>query len=143
MHRISIPVLMACAVFFEAASVAQACARQADAARRYAQIAAALHPSEGNYMVEDFRFHNNGQTLPSLRFHYTTLGQPHRNSAGQVTNAVLFLHGTGSSGQQVLSPQFVGVLFGPGKLFDARRYFVILPDDIGHGESSSRATACA
>ncbi len=135
MHRISIAVLTACAVLFGAVYAAHAGGRQANAARRYAKIAAALHPSEGNYAVKDFRFHN-GQTLPSLRLHYTTLGRPRRDSSGQVTNAVLFLHGTGGSGRQFLIPQFAGVLFGPGELLDARRYFIILPDDIGHGESS-------
>ncbi|HVB99660.1 MAG TPA: alpha/beta fold hydrolase [Candidatus Dormibacteraeota bacterium] len=135
MRRIAIAVLMVCAVFFGGASAAHAGARQADAARRYAQIAAALHPSEGNYVVKDFRFHN-GQTLPSLRLHYTTLGHPRRNSAGQVTNAVLLLHATGATGHQFLAPPFAGVLFGPGELLDARRYFIILPDEIGHGRSS-------
>ncbi len=134
MRRISIAVLTAFAFLAGAASAAHA-GGQASAARRYAQIAAALHPSEGNYVVKDFRFHN-GQTLPSLRLHYTTLGRPRRNSSGQVTNAVLFLHGTGGSGRGFLMPQFAGVLFGPGELLDARRYFIILPDDIGHGHSS-------
>ncbi len=126
---------MACAVFFAGAPAARAGARQADAARRDAQIAAALHPSEGNYVVKNFRFHN-GQTLANLRLHYTTLGHPRRNSAGQVTNAVLFLHATGLNGHQFLAPSFAGVLFGPGELLDARRYFIILPDEIGHGHSS-------
>jgi homoserine O-acetyltransferase len=98
-------------------------------------IVAGLHPAEGNYIARDFRF-QDGQTMPALRLHYTTLGRPHRNARGRVTNAVLFLHGTGGSGHQFLSPQFAGVLFGPGELLDASRYYIILPDDIGHGHSS-------
>ena len=135
MRRISIAVLMASAVFFGAASSAHAGARQGDAESRDAQIAAALHPTEGNYVVKDFRFHN-GQTLRNLRLHYTALGHPRRNAAGQVTNAVLLLHATGQTGHQFLMPSFAGVLFGPGEPLDARRYYIILPDDIGHGQSS-------
>lgn len=98
-------------------------------------IAAALHPVEADYVARNFRF-DDGQTLPELRLHYTTLGQPRRDARGRVTNAVLFLHGTGGSGHQFLNPNFAGVLFGPGELLDAARYFIILPDDIGHGRSS-------
>ena len=68
--------------------------------------------------------------------HYTTLGKPVRDAHGHTANAVLILHGTGGSGQQFLQPQFAGVLFGPGQLLDATRYFIILPDGIGHGKSS-------
>ena len=85
--------------------------------------------------THDFHF-KSGETLPELRLHYTTLGKPERDSAGNVTNAVLILHGTGGSGHQFLAPQFADVLFGPGQLLDANRYFIILPDDIGHGKSS-------
>ena len=100
-----------------------------------AQIAAALHPVEADYITRDFHF-DDGQTMPELRLHYTTLGHPHRNASGRVTNAVLFLHGTGGTGHQFLSPNFAGVLFGPGELLDANKYFIILTDDIGHGHSS-------
>jgi homoserine O-acetyltransferase len=68
--------------------------------------------------------------------HYTTLGAPMRDDAGKVRNAVLILHGTSGSGQSFLREQFAGVLFGPGQLLDATRYFIILPDGIGHGNSS-------
>lgn len=90
---------------------------------------------EADYVARDFHF-RSGETLPQLRLHYTTLGKPERDSAGKVTNAVLILHGTGGSGHQFLSPQFADVLFGPGQLLDANRYFIILPDNIGHGKSS-------
>jgi len=92
-------------------------------------------PREGDFVVHDFHF-KSGETLPELRLHYMTLGQPSRDAQGRVTNAVLILHGTGGSGRQFLSPQFAGVLFGPGQLLDTNRYFVILPDGSGHGHSS-------
>jgi homoserine O-acetyltransferase len=91
--------------------------------------------TEGDFVVHHFQFHS-GESLPELRLHYATLGKPVRDAAGHTTNAVLILHGTGGSGQQFFQPQFAGVLFGPGQLLDAARYFIILPDGIGHGKSS-------
>jgi homoserine O-acetyltransferase/O-succinyltransferase len=91
--------------------------------------------AEGDFVAHDFKFHS-GESLPELRLHYRTLGKPTRDPQGRVTNAVLILHGTGGSGQQFLQPQFAGVLFGPGQLLDGTRYFIILPDGIGHGKSS-------
>ena len=91
--------------------------------------------TEGDFVVHDFKF-RAGESLPELRLHYRTLGNPARDAQGHVTNAVLILHGTGGSGQQFLQPQFAGVLFGPGQLLDATRFFIILPDGIGHGKSS-------
>src|SRR5665213_506163 len=79
---------------------------------------------------------SSGESLPELRIHYTTLGTPARDASGRITNAVLVLHGTGGSGHQFLRAQFAGELFGPGQLLDDSRYFIILPDDIGHGKSS-------
>jgi homoserine O-acetyltransferase/O-succinyltransferase len=105
-----------------------------------AQIAAALHASEADYTVRGFRF-DSGQTLPTLRLHYATLGSPRRSASGRVTNAVLILHGTGGSGRQFLGANFAGVLFGPGELLDANKYFIILPDEIGHGRSSRPSDA--
>jgi homoserine O-acetyltransferase len=93
------------------------------------------HVSEGDYVADNFRF-VSGETLPELRLHYTALGQPHRNADGRVDNAVLILHATGGSGRNFLTDRFGGVLFGKGQLLDANRYFIILPDDIGHGKSS-------
>jgi homoserine O-acetyltransferase len=90
---------------------------------------------EGDFVVRDFRF-ASGETLTELRLHYTTLGTPARGAGGRVTNAVLILHGTGGNGHQFLRPQFAGELFGPGQLLDAARYYIILPDGIGHGKSS-------
>ncbi|MGE5185243.1 MAG: alpha/beta fold hydrolase [Acidobacteriota bacterium] len=84
---------------------------------------------EGDVVLADFHF-TDGETLPALRIHYTTLGT-HRGD-----NAVLIMHGTTGSGHQFFAPQFAGELFGPGQPLDAQRYFIILPDDIGHGRSS-------
>jgi homoserine O-acetyltransferase/O-succinyltransferase len=91
--------------------------------------------TEGDFVVHNFQFHD-GESLPDLRLHYTTLGKPSRDAQGRVTNAVLIMHGTGGTGQQFLRPVFAGVLFGPGQLLDSSKYFIILPDDIGHGKSS-------
>jgi homoserine O-acetyltransferase len=90
---------------------------------------------EGDYVVPDFHFASS-EELRGLRMHYATLGTPVRDAKGKVTNAVLLLHGTSGTGEQFLSPQFAGVLFGPGQLLDVTRYYVILPDNIGHGKSS-------
>jgi homoserine O-acetyltransferase len=92
-------------------------------------------PAQGDYVVRDFKF-KSGETLPELKLHYATLGTPARDGAGVVRNAVLIMHGTGGAGSQFLTPQFAGVLFGPGQLLDATRYFIILPDAVGHGASS-------
>src|SRR5712691_5561128 len=94
-----------------------------------------LTPQEADFIVPDFHFKSN-ETLPELRLHYMTLGKPIRDAQGRVTNAVLILHGTGGTGRQFLGPEFAGVLFGPGQLLDAGRYYIILPDAIGHGRSS-------
>ena len=100
-----------------------------------AQAAAPAVGHEGDYVASDFHL-NSGETLAQLRLHYLTLGHPVRDAAGHVANAVLILHGTTGSGRQFLSPVFAGVLFGPGQLLDTARYYVILPDGIGHGRSS-------
>lgn len=92
-------------------------------------------PAEGDYIAHNFHF-RTGETLPELRLHYFTFGKPVKDASGKVTNAVLILHATGGSGRQFLAPQFADALFGPGQLLDANRYFIILPDDIGHGKSS-------
>jgi len=90
---------------------------------------------EGDFIVHDFRF-QNGDVLPELRLHYITLGMPQRNKAGRVTNAVLMLHGTPSTGKSFLAPSLANELFGAGQLLDASRYYIILPDGIGRGGSS-------
>ena len=96
---------------------------------------APVAPIAGDFVMDEFRF-DGGQTLAKLKIHYVTLGTPHRGPSGRVDNAVLILHGTGGTGRQFLSEPFAGVLFGPGQLLDASRYYLILPDGIGHGGSS-------
>src|SRR5688572_18597893 len=90
---------------------------------------------EGDIVLRDFRF-GSGERLAELRIHYATLGAPRRDAQGRIANAVILLHGTGGSGRQFLQPQFADELFGPGQPLDLARYFVILPDNIGHGRSS-------
>jgi homoserine O-acetyltransferase len=100
-----------------------------------AQPPASYPVTEGDYVAHDFKF-KSGEQLPELRLHYLTLGKLARDAQGRPTNAVLILHGTGGSSQQFLRPQFAGELFGPGQLLDINRYFIILPDGVGHGKSS-------
>jgi len=90
---------------------------------------------DGTVTLPTFRF-GTGEALPELRLHYLTLGTPHRNAAGNVDNAVLLLHGTGGDAHSLMNPVFSNVLFGPGQVLDITKYFLILPDDIGHGASS-------
>jgi homoserine O-acetyltransferase len=87
------------------------------------------------YTIRDFRF-RSGETLPALRINYTVLGKPHRNAKGEIDNAVMILHGTGGTGRQFLAPQFADELYGPGQPLDITKYWIILPDNIGHGKSS-------
>jgi homoserine O-acetyltransferase len=99
------------------------------------QPAASPRPAESDFVIRNFRF-ASGETLPELRIHYRTYGSPARNAQGIVTNAVLVMHGTGGSGAQFVGRNFAGELFGPGQPLDAAKFFIILPDDIGHGRSS-------
>jgi homoserine O-acetyltransferase/O-succinyltransferase len=85
-------------------------------------------PKQADWIARDFRFHT-GEVMPELRLHYTTIGEP----SGQ---PVLVLHGTTQSGPSLLTSAFAGELFGPGQPLDAARYYIILPDGIGHGKSS-------
>lgn len=89
----------------------------------------------GDFTIRNFHF-GDGETLTQLRIHYCTLGTPVRDASSKVRNAVLILHGTSGAGDNFLTDDFAGVLFGPGQLLDARKYYIILPDGIGHGGSS-------
>ena len=102
-----------------------------------ARAAAADYPApvEADYLITDFRF-ASGESLPQLRIHYRTLGTPRRDARGVVRNAVLIMHGTGGSGAQFIRPEFAGALFGSGQPLDATRFFIVLPDGIGHGNSA-------
>jgi homoserine O-acetyltransferase/O-succinyltransferase len=92
-------------------------------------------PAQGDFVLRDFHF-SSGETMPALRMHYRTLGKPVRDSRGVVRNAVLITHGTGGASTQFLRPEFAGELFATGGLLDAARYYIILIDGIGHGQSS-------
>ena len=92
-------------------------------------------PQEGDFTVHNFRF-QSGETLPEIRIRYRTLGQPTKDANGRTTNAVLVLHGTGGTGQTFLRPIFAGVLFGAGQVLDAGKFYIIIPDNLGHGKSS-------
>jgi homoserine O-acetyltransferase len=92
-------------------------------------------PVEADFILHDFHF-ASGETLPELRMHYLTYGTAAHDAAGRTTNAVLVLHGTTGSGRQFLQPQFAQELLAPGQPLDVRKYYVILPDDVGHGRSS-------
>ncbi len=92
-------------------------------------------PIEGDFTVQYFKF-ASGETLAQLRIHYRAFGSPRRDAHGVVRNAVLILHGTGGAGAGLVREDFAGELFGPGQLLDANRYFIVLPDGIGHGHSS-------
>jgi homoserine O-acetyltransferase/O-succinyltransferase len=97
-------------------------------------------PTEGDFLLKNFQF-ASGETLPEVRLHYRTLGQPQRDKDGKVQNAVLILHATGGKGANFLGERlpadwFAGQLFGKGQPLDATRYFLIIPDNIGHGQSS-------
>jgi homoserine O-acetyltransferase len=103
------------------------------AAAGVAQETAAVQ--QGDFVAHDFHF-RSGEQLAEMKLHYRTLGAAHRDAQGHVDNAVMILHGTGGAGTQFLAPYFAGVLFGPGQLLDAKKYYIVLPDDIGHGGSS-------
>jgi homoserine O-acetyltransferase len=86
-------------------------------------------PAEGDFTIRNFKFHD-GESIGELKLHYYTVGNP------SAASAVLVMHGTGGTGKGFFSPNFAGELFGPGQPLDATKYFIILPDAIGHGGSS-------
>lgn len=91
--------------------------------------------TEGNFSIKDFHF-NSGEVLPELRLHYVTLGTPHRNASGEIDNAILLLHSTGSDTTEFFESDFSGPLYGPGQPFDLSKFYMVIPDSIGHGKSS-------
>jgi homoserine O-acetyltransferase len=92
-------------------------------------------PNESDFVIRNFKF-ADGEMLPELRIHYRTVGQLQKDSNGKATNAVLITHGTTGSGAQFIRPEFAGELFGAGQPLDATKFFLVLPDGIGHGKSS-------
>ena len=95
----------------------------------------AAAPVPADAWFEQYRF-RDGEVLPRLRLHYATLGTPHRNAAGEIDNAVLVVHWTGVDGSALLTKNYVDALFAPGRPLDAARYYLIFPDNVGHGRSS-------
>src|SRR6266480_1707608 len=104
-------------------------------AARFASGADYPAPTESDFTIHDFKF-ASGETLPELRVHYRTLGKPEKGAQGKTTNVVLIMHGTTGSGAQFIRPEFAGELFGKDQLLDATKFFIVLPDGIGHGKSS-------
>src|SRR5213082_1583012 len=104
-------------------------------AARFASGADYPAPTESDFTIHDFKF-ASGETLPELRVHYRTLGKPEKDAQGKTTNAVLIMHGTTGSGAQFIRPEFAGELFGKDQPLDAMKYFILMPDGIGHGKSS-------
>lgn len=100
-----------------------------------AQLSTRWPVAEGDATFRDFRF-KTGEVLPELKVHYRTLGTPKKDAKGRIVNAVMVLHGTGGTGAQFLNPQFADELYGPGQPLDITKYYIILPDSIGHGGSS-------
>ncbi len=92
-------------------------------------------PTEGDFTINNFKF-TSGETLPELKIHYRTLGKIEKDSNGKVTNAVLVMHGTTGTGAQFIRPEFAGELFGKDQPLDSTKFFIVLPDGIGHGKSS-------
>src|SRR6266576_5371919 len=92
-------------------------------------------PVEGDYTIRDFKF-ASGEILPELHLHYRTLGKPEKHAQGKTTNTILIMHGTTGSGAQFIRPEFAGELYGKDQPLDATRFFIVLPDGIGHGKSS-------
>jgi homoserine O-acetyltransferase/O-succinyltransferase len=101
----------------------------------FAQLAAVPPPVQGDFVMKDFTF-ASGATLPELRIHYRTFGTLKKDARGRAANAVLILHGTSGSGENFLNENFAGFLFVPGGLLDPAKYYIVIPDGIGHGKSS-------
>src|SRR5271167_841698 len=99
------------------------------AATSFAAVAADYPPpKQGDFIAHDFKFHG-GEVMAELKLHYTTVGE----ATGE---PVLVLHGSGGSAASMLTPTFAGELFGAGRPLDAKKYYIIIPDGIGHGKSS-------
>lgn len=104
-------------------------------ANAFAQPASYPAPVDGDFIARDYVF-TSGDRIPEVKIHYRTVGTPRKDVDGVVRNGVLILHGTGGSGRGFLSETYAGRLFGKGQPLDAERYFIILPDNVGHGQSS-------
>src|SRR5579859_3568588 len=102
--------------------------------------AAQMEQAQRDVIFPNYKF-KDGETLSALRLHFVTLGHKHTNAQGEVDNAIMLLHWTNESGQALLTSEYQAALFAPGKPLDVSRYFIIIPDDIGHGQSSKPSNA--
>ncbi len=128
-------ILIALALSAAPFSTSDACAQTASGSTPPPQLSISWPTADGTIELPNFHF-GSGETLPELRLHYITLGKLHRDAAGHADNAVLLLHGTGGNAHSLMNPVFSNVLFGPGQPLDIAKYYLILPGDIGHGQSS-------
>jgi homoserine O-acetyltransferase len=134
--RSLLPVVWASACFAIASASAQGQGTTTQNTLLPHEIRTALPgESEGEFIVKDFRF-KSGEVLPDLRLHYATLGHPHRNAAGAIDNAVLLLHSTGGSTTELFADTFSDALYGAGSPLDLAKFYIVIPDAIGHGKSS-------
>ncbi len=116
----------------------RAAAQQAPSAPAAAQPQRAPSPwkvTEADYAVPDFTFHT-GETMAKMNVHYATLGTPKKDAQGHVTNAIMLLHGTGGTGRGMASAAFGNEVFEPGQVFDITKFFIVMPDGMGHGGSA-------
>lgn len=97
--------------------------------------AAGIPSTAGEYRIKEYCF-ASGEALPEVLIHYRTFGKPNRDPQGKVQNAVLILHGTGGDGESLMNITFAGELFGRRQPLDAGRYYIIIPDNLGHGKST-------
>jgi homoserine O-acetyltransferase len=109
--------------------------REAAPQANHSAATADLAPVQADAIFENYRL-RNGEAFEQLRLHYATLGKPHRNAQGEIDNAVMVLHWTGNSGASLLTPEYIKALFRSGQPLDANRYYLIIPDNLGHGQSS-------
>ncbi|MFT3883721.1 MAG: alpha/beta fold hydrolase [Gemmatales bacterium] len=94
-----------------------------------------ITPQFADFVIPEFQF-NEGASFKELRLHYCTIGKPQRDAQGNINNAVLVMHGTTGSSSSLLRDEFVLELFAKGQPLDSSRFFIVIPDAIGHGKSS-------
>jgi homoserine O-acetyltransferase len=129
------PALVAIAVIVVCGIAQQAIGQNGQVPIRGTGQASVDGQRQSDVIFSNYKF-RDGETLPQLRIHYATLGNPHRNAEGTVDNAILLLHWTNASSQASLVPEYQEAVFSPGAPLDTARFFVIIPDDVGHGRSS-------
>src|SRR5580692_3126981 len=122
-------------VLLAVSQIADARASELQANSKQSEATLRLNITQHDAVYRDYLLSDGGR-LPEARIHYATLGSPHRNASGQIDNAVLLLHWTGASVKALQSEEFQKALYAPGAPLDASRYFLIIPDNLGHGAST-------